>query len=138
MLSQSGPLCLQIYSVFSPIIFPQIQLKNYTIFLRQKYLDSMNLNLISFYHINTFLNTSEELSRWPSGKESSCQCRRYRFNPWVRKVPWRRKWQTTPVFLHGKSHGQRSLEGYSPRSDRRNDLAIKQQFYSYVYIYNLS
>ena len=39
---------------------------------------------------------------------------RPRFNPWVRKIPWRRKWQPTPVFLPGESHGQRSLEGYSP------------------------
>ena len=37
-----------------------------------------------------------------------------RFNPWVRKIPWRRKWQLTPVFLPRKSHGQRSLEGYGP------------------------
>jgi len=36
------------------------------------------------------------------------------FNPWVRKIPWRRKWQPTPVFLSGESHGQRSLAGYSP------------------------
>ena len=43
---------------------------------------------------------------WLSGKESTCQCRRLGFNPWVRKVPWRRKWQPTPVFLPGKSHGQ--------------------------------
>ena len=34
------------------------------------------------------------------------------FNPWVRKIPWRRKWQPIPVFLSGKSHGQRSLAGY--------------------------
>ena len=40
--------------------------------------------------------------------------RRCRFNPWVRKIPHRRKWQRTPVFLPGKSHGQRSLLGYSP------------------------
>ena len=39
--------------------------------------------------------------------------KRHRFNPWVRKIPWRRKWQSTPVFLTGKSHGQRSLVGYS-------------------------
>ena len=39
---------------------------------------------------------------------------RPRFNPWVRKVLWRRKWQSTPVFLPGESHGQRSLVGYSP------------------------
>ena len=35
--------------------------------------------------------------------------------PWVKKIPWRRKWQPTPVFLPGQSHGQRSLVGYSPR-----------------------
>ena len=36
---------------------------------------------------------------------------RCRFNPWVWKVLWRSKWQPIPVFLLGKSHGQRSLEG---------------------------
>ena len=41
------------------------------------------------------------------------QCRRSGFNPWVGKIPWRRKWQPTPVFLPGKSHGQRNLLGYS-------------------------
>ena len=40
--------------------------------------------------------------------------RRRGFHPWVRKIPWRRKWQPTPVFLPAKSHGQRSLVGYSP------------------------
>ena len=57
------------------------------------------------------------LPRWHSGKESACQCRRYKrfwFHPRVRKIPWRRKWQPTPVFLPEKVHGQRSLEGYSP------------------------
>ena len=50
-------------------------------------------------------------------EESAYQYRRSkrrRFNPWVRKIPWRRKWQPTPVFLPGKSHGQRSLADYSP------------------------
>ena len=49
------------------------------------------------------------LLRWLRGKESACQCRRHSFNLWVRKIPWRRKWQPTPVFLPGKSHRQRSL-----------------------------
>ena len=40
--------------------------------------------------------------------------RRYRSNPWVGKILWRRVWQPTPVFLPGESHGQRSLAGYSP------------------------
>ena len=49
------------------------------------------------------------LPQWLSGKECPCQCRGHRFHPWVRKIPWRRKWQSTPVFLPGKSHGQRSV-----------------------------
>ena len=42
------------------------------------------------------------------------QCRRPRFDPWVGKSPWRRKWQPIPVLLPGKFHGLRSLVGYSP------------------------
>ena len=49
-----------------------------------------------------------------SGKESACRCRRRGLDPWAGKIPWRRKWQPTLVFLPGKSHGQRSLVGYSP------------------------
>ena len=55
------------------------------------------------------------LPRQLSGEESTCRCRRLGFDPWVRKIPWRSKWQPTPVFLPGKPHGQRSLVGYSPR-----------------------
>ena len=47
-----------------------------------------------------------------SGKEPTCQCRRFKrreFDPWVGKLPWRREWQPTPVFLPGESHGQKSL-----------------------------
>ena len=51
---------------------------------------------------------------WLSGKESSCHCRRCRFYLWVRRIPWRRKWQPSIVFLLGKSHGQRRLASYSP------------------------
>ena len=43
------------------------------------------------------------------------------FNPWVGKIPWRRKWQPTPVFLPGESHGQRSLMGYSPWGHKESD-----------------
>ena len=62
-------------------------------------------------------------------EESTCHCRRCKFNPWVRKIPWRRKWQPTPEFLPGKSHGQRNLAGYSPWTHKRvrHDLATKQQ-----------
>ena len=56
-------------------------------------------------------HTTIGLPRWLSGKESVCQCRRRRLDSWVRKIPWRRKWQPTPVFLLAKSHEQRSLAG---------------------------
>ena len=56
---------------------------------------------------------------WLSGKESAYQCRRHRFNPWVGKIPWRRKRQLTPLFLPRKCHGQRSLAGYSPWGHER-------------------
>ena len=49
-----------------------------------------------------------------SGKESAYPCKRPGMDPWVGKIPWRRKWQPTPVFLPGESHEQRSLAGYSP------------------------
>ena len=48
------------------------------------------------------------------GKEPACQCRRQGFDPWVSKIPWRRAWHPTPVFLPGEFYGQRSLAGYSP------------------------
>ena len=51
------------------------------------------------------------------------KCRKYRFDPWVGKIPWRRKWQLTPIFLPGKSHGQRSLAGYSLWGHQESDTA---------------
>ena len=61
---------------------------------------------------------------WLIGKEPAChclQCRRCRFDPWVRKIPWRRKWQPTPVFLPGEFHGQWGLTGYSPWGYKESD-----------------
>ena len=55
------------------------------------------------------------LPSWLSSKESACRFMRHKrwgFDPWVRTMPWRRKWQPTPVFLSGKSHGQKNLVGY--------------------------
>ena len=66
-----------------------------------------------------------ELPRRLNHKEPACQCRRHRrclFSPRVRKIPWRRAEQPTPVFLPGESHGQRSLVGYSPRGRKELDM----------------
>ena len=59
---------------------------------------------------------------WLRGESVCLQCRKPGFNPWVRKIPWRRKWQSIPVFLPGESHGQRSLVGYSPWGCKESDM----------------
>ena len=58
---------------------------------------------------------------WPRGKESACQGRKRRFSPWVGKIPWRRAWQSTPVFLSEESLGQKILVGYSPLGSQESD-----------------
>ena len=64
------------------------------------------------------------LPRWRWYKEPTCQCgrgKRCRFDPWVRKIPWRKEWQPTPAFLPGESRGQRSLAGYGPLGHKESD-----------------
>ena len=56
---------------------------------------------------------------WLSGQDSTCQCRRCGFDSYVEKIPWRSRWQLTPVFLPMKSCGQRNLAGYSPWGFKR-------------------
>ena len=65
------------------------------------------------------------LPKWHGGNEPACQCRRQKrhgFHPWVGKIPWRRAWQPTAVFLPGESHGQRSLAGCSPWGRKESGL----------------
>ena len=62
-----------------------------------------------------------QLKRLSSSSSSSLQCWRPRFDPWMGKIPWRRKGQPTPAFLPGKPHGQRSLEGYSLWGRKESD-----------------
>ena len=89
-----------------------------------------------------------------SGKESVCQCRRHKrhgFNPWVGKIPWRRKWQPAPVFLPGKYQGRGSLVSYSPWGHKESDTTERaptivlciyvtehvNMLYIYIYIFTL-
>ena len=65
-----------------------------------------------------------------SGKEPACQCSRHkrrRFDPRVRKIPWRRKWKPSPVFLPGKFHGQRSLVGCGSWGRKESDMTEHPQ-----------
>ena len=64
------------------------------------------------------------LFKWYSGKEFTCQCRRRKrwwFDPWIGKIPWRREWQPTLVFLPGELHRQRNLVGHSPGGHKESD-----------------
>ena len=72
---------------------------------------------LTYTHSHTLTHTHMGFSGGASGKEPACQCKKRKrcgFNPWVWKIPWRRAWQPTPVFLPGECHGQMSLVGYCP------------------------
>ena len=94
--------------------------------------------LMSISTVQLYLNSSiikhcfsyrVRLPWWLNGRESTCKCGRLRFSLWVEKTPWRRKWQPTPVFLPGKTHGQGSLAGYSLWGHKsvQYNLTTKQQ-----------
>ena len=111
----------QTFSIMRLKVFPDICFSP----LVQMYIARLFRSIIDFRTINnnygllislfppgkTKLLTKEHMG-FPGGsggKESASQCRRCKFNPWIGKIPWRRKWQPTAVFLPGKSHGQRNL-----------------------------
>ena len=65
--------------------------------------------------------------------ESVClQWGRPWFDPWAGKIPWRRKWQPTPILLPGESHGWRSLAGYSPWGRKESDMTERLYFLLYL------
>ena len=73
--------------------------------------------------------------RW----QSVCrQCGRPEFDPWVRKIPWRRKWQPNPVLLPGKSHGQRSLVDYSSWGHKESDTTEQWRTWQYKFWFMLN
>ena len=94
---------------------------------------SFKLTHESLWHASYFVFTSltfgsQGFPGSSDGKSVCQQCRRPGFDPWVRKIPWRRQWQPTPVFLPGKFHGRRSLVGYSPRSHKESDTTEQLHF----------
>ena len=70
------------------------------------------------------------------GKKPACQCRRHKrchFDPWCRKMPWKRAWQPTAVFLPGESQGERSLVGYGSWGCKESDVTEATK-HAYMYI----
>ena len=76
---------------------------------------------IYMYYINIYLYGASQVAQMV---KNHLHCRRLKFDPWVVKIPWRREWLPTPVFLPGESHGQRSLMGYSPWSRKELDMTL--------------
>ena len=81
-----------------------------------------------YLHLIKFITTSG-IPWWLRWQKICLQCRRPGFNAWLGKIPWRRKWQSTPVLLPGKSHGQRSLVGYSPWGRKESDTTERLHFH---------
>jgi len=79
----------------------------------------LGMVLITITHTHTHTHTHmyiwiSQVAQVVKNLPMHVDAKRHQFDPWVGKIPWRRKWQPTPVFLPRKSHGQRSLAGYSP------------------------
>ena len=68
------------------------------------------------------------------GKASACNAGDPRFDPWVGTIPWRRKWQPTPVLLPGKSHGQRSLVRLQSIGRKKSDSAERLHFHTVLQV----
>ena len=95
---------------------------------------SRNLTNSKIHFLSIYCVSLLTLPRWLSSKEPAYQCRKHKthgFHPWVGKIPWRRKWQPSPVFLPGESHGQRSLVDYRPWDRKEPDMTEQLHFLSF-------
>ena len=103
-----------IYYCLLLLVFLILYLRNFSNAESQRFMP-----MFSFKSFTVLAHTFRSLG-FPcgaGGKEPYCRCRRHKrcwFDPWVGKIPWRREWQPTPLFLLGEFHGQRSLTGYTP------------------------
>ena len=84
------------------------------------------------WRFSVSLYIDQGLPMWRSHNEPTCQCRRHGFDPWVGKIPWRRKWQPTPIFLPGRSHRLRSLAGYSLWGRKESDTTAYTCTHAYL------
>ena len=89
---------LQISGVTTQVIFDNIKLIN-------------NLKIMREFKMPNYAKGLPKWLQWERIHLPKQETQRYGFDPWVRKIPWKKKWQPIPVFLPGESHGQRSLIG---------------------------
>ena len=95
------------------------------------YSQQLSHTVKQLYHILKWVAFPFSELPWWLRRWSVClQCRRPAFDPWVGKILWRRKWQSTPVLLPGKSHGRGSLVGYSLWGCKESDMTERLHFTS--------
>ena len=97
------------------IVWELKKAKEYVMEITLKIFRIFSPYLASFFQNITYIVQYKEWASLLAQMERIClHCRRLRLDPWVGKIPWRREWLPTPVFLLGEFHGQRNLEGYHP------------------------
>ena len=117
-------VCL-VWQFYAHLYTDTIQITRYNKHYNKTILDSETEEILILWNILGIIR----LPQWLGGKEPASQCRRCGFNPWDGKSPWRRKWQLTQVYLFGKSHGQRSLVGYSYNSYFFSEMFFSKNLY---------
>ena len=90
--------------------------------------------LLHFYIIYYIHTHAKDFPGGSEGRSVCLQCGRPRFDPWVGKIPWRRKWQPTPVLLPGESLGRRGMVVYSPWGRKESDTTSDFTTCTYIYI----
>ena len=123
----------------SPYFYPEPHCQSFSLYKANKINHGNNWIIFRYFFSNSlkapnFFKAIVKwygLPWWLSGKEFACQWR-HGFDPWVKKIPWRRRRQASLVFLPEKSHGKRSLVGYSPwgckESDTTERLSMHRRF----------
>ena len=88
---------------------------------------------MSIYCIAIHKGRTSQVAQWFKKKKILQLSRRLGFNPWVKKIPWRRRWQTTLVFLAVRFHGQKHLAGYCPWGLK--ELDVTEHAYTLILSY---
>ena len=101
-----------------------------------KHYKTGSFNSVMYSTLSLLVSNHIGILKQLGGEESACQRRRHRFDPWVWKIPWGGKRQPTPVFLLGKSHGQRSLASYTPCGRKQPDM-MSDSAHTHKYLYVL-
>ena len=145
--SECKTLREQVLFLFGSLyVYPQDRHKLGNSLISVERLDELKPVVKSVTYVNWCFTDKMGFPGGSAGKESTCnavdclQCRRHGFDPCIRKIPQRRKWQPAPAFLPGKFHGQRSLVDYKSIGSQRvrHDSVTKPPPHKTIYLLNFN